>query len=154
MLQRQQLCIQIHKQGHESDSDCNSSGISIADYRSQLPWVAGGGITIEGTNRLTQVEIDYPVTQGPFRFPINSQPLDSSGYTMRELVNIACEAYQQMYTEEDHSSSIKAGQLGNTYNRNQTNGTYGIWGHEITDLSLTELLFEPNGNTLYLEVDS
>ncbi len=39
------------------------SGISIANYRSQLPWVANGGIAIDGTDQLTHVQIEYPARE-------------------------------------------------------------------------------------------
>lgn len=148
MLQKH--LIKIHKQGHESDS-----GISIADYRSKIPWVANGGIAIDGTDFLTHVQIEYPVTNGPFQFPIERQPSNDSGYSLRELVEIACEAYHQMYREEDVSSSVRAQFLHeDSLNRNKTNGNFGIWGHYLTDLSLAELSYEKNGNTLYTDVDS
>jgi len=99
------------------------------------------------------VQVEYPVTNGPFQFPIESKPSHYRGFSLRELVEIVCEAYHQMYREEDVSSSVHA-QFLHSLNRDKTNGKYGIWGHYLTDLSLAELSYEMNGNTLYTGVDS
>ena len=40
------------------------------------------------------------------------------------------------------------------YNRDQTNGTYVIWGHDIGDLALGGLYIDTKLNKIRLGVDS
>lgn len=53
-----------------------------------------------------------------------------------------CKAYYKMYEEEEATATIKTIPLEKRttmYNRNETNGKYGIWGHDIADLVLSEI---------------
>jgi hypothetical protein len=66
-----------------------------------------------------------------------------------ELAWIIAKAYQKIYREEDKTSSIKAGKAKpGMYNRNKTNGTYGIWGHDFKDLYLEHISIYDNGNII------
>lgn len=47
-----------------------------------------------------------------------------------------------MYEEEEATAIIKTvppEKRNKMYNRNETNGKYGIWGHDIADLVLSEI---------------
>lgn len=80
--------------------------------------------------------IDYPLTR-ECRLKINAK----NGFTRAALVQAISKAYYQLFDEEEATATIKtipAAQRTTTYNRNQTNGKYGIWGHDIADLVLVE----------------
>ena len=52
------------------------------------------------------------------------------------------EKYKQVYKEEEESAATKTIPMNSREglsNRNETNGKYGIWGHDLTDLYLTDV---------------
>jgi hypothetical protein len=82
--------------------------------------------------------IEYPLTS-EYRLKINSK----HGFTRRELIMEISKAYHKLYEEEEATATIKTvpvAQRTTLYNRNQTNGKYGIWGHDIADLILAEVM--------------
>lgn len=98
--------------------------------------------------------IDYPLTN-EYKFDIES----TNGFTREELLLEISKHYYKLYEEEEKTASIKTLPMEKRqmYNRNETNGKYGIWGHDIADLVLTEIsVFKNNRGqiTLILTVDS
>ena len=84
------------------------------------------------------VIIDYPLTN-EYRFTVESK----SGFTRAQLLKDISKNYYSIYAEEEQSATIKTIPLNKRttlYNRNQTNGKYGIWGHDIADLVLADIL--------------
>jgi len=106
------------------------------------------------SNKVTVI-IDYPLTN-EYRFTLASD----SGFTRARLVKEISRAYYKIYREEEATASVKTipgSERKTTYNRNRTNGKYGIWGHDIADLVLTYVVVyrSPNGEILLsLVVDS
>ena len=82
------------------------------------------------------VIIDYPLSVN-YKFEIVSL----SGFTRAKLINIISSQYYQLYEEEERTASIKTLSMKQRkiYNRNTTNGKFGIWGHDISDLVLDEI---------------
>lgn len=83
------------------------------------------------------VIIDYPVTN-EYRFELNA----AKGFSRELLIEEISKAYYKMYEEEEATATIKTIPLEKRttmYNRNETNGKYGIWGHDIADLVLSEI---------------
>lgn len=103
---------------------------------------------ILGPNTKWQLEFYYPLTTA-VRFHFVAP---AAGHTRKEVVNAIAKAYKQIYAEEKQTSTIKAATLPQSFNRNLTNGKYGIWGHVLGDLILHTLYM--NGNTLAVVVDS
>lgn len=105
-------------------------------------------------NKVTLI-IDYPLTK-ECRFELAS----SNGFTRAQLVKQISEKYHQIYQEEETSAmtkTIPADKRTTLYNRNQTDGKYGIWGHDLADLALDHILVykSPNGDILLsLDIDS
>lgn len=60
--------------------------------------------------------------------------------SMEELWEKVRSAYEEIYKEEEESSSVTPGLIPNMYNRNRTNGKFGIWGHGINDLVLESVI--------------
>lgn len=88
-------------------------------------------------NKLTVI-IDYPLTN-EYRFELESK----NGFTRELLLKEISKNYYKLYDEEERSATIKTVPVDKRttmYNRNQTNGKYGIWGHDIGDLVLSEIL--------------
>jgi hypothetical protein len=105
-------------------------------------------------NKVTVI-IDYPLTN-EYKFTLTSDV----GFTRARLVKEISRAYYKIYQEEEATASVKTipvKERTTTYNRNQTNGKYGVWGHDIADLVLTYVIVyrSPNGEILLsLVVDS
>ncbi|HEY9000293.1 MAG TPA: hypothetical protein VIM89_02990 [Mucilaginibacter sp.] len=99
--------------------------------------------------------IDYPLTKEA-KFELTS----NNGFTREQLVKQISEKYHQLYQEEESTATIKTvpvKERKTLYNRNQTNGKYGIWGHDLADLALDHILVykSPNGDILLsLDIDS
>jgi len=100
--------------------------------------------------------IDYPL-KNPARFTIEP---GKNGISRKEFVWLVNEKYREIYAEEEKTSHIQIipqKERKQLLNRNQTDGKYGIWGHELSDLALNTLYIykRPNGEVfLTLDMDS
>jgi hypothetical protein len=82
--------------------------------------------------------IDYPLTK-TCRFELTS----ANGFTREQLVKEISKKYHQIYDEEASTANVKTipvDKRTTLYNRNQTDGKYGIWGHDLADLALDHIL--------------
>ena len=79
---------------------------------------------------------------------------DSTGFRRGELALKISLLYQRIYVEEERSSAEPAGLVPGLLNRTRTEGTYGIWGHGLGDLLLTEVVHKPLRDVWELEIDS
>ena len=98
--------------------------------------------------------IDYPL-KAPFAFMLFSD----KGFTRGTLIRLISYQYRLIYEEEENTAKTKTLPPGQRkiINRNTTDGIYGIWGHDIGDLVLTEVDVYRNSQgtlTLILQVDS
>lgn len=87
------------------------------------------------SNRKYTLIIDYPLTK-PFK---NIFSTGKRGMTRRSVVNFIVKCYRKIYDEEDKTSSTRAKYISGMFNRDETNGKYGIWGHCLGDLVLHTL---------------
>jgi len=103
---------------------------------------------------LIKIIIDYPLTNN-YEFTLSSE----NGFTRAKLLSEISKHYYLIYEEEEKSATVKTipvEKRTTLYNRNQTNGKYGIWGHDIADLVLSEISVykDKNGQiilSLYIE---
>jgi len=121
---------------------------SIEKPQQDIPNLIGKDeIVIKQT--LIKVIIDYPLTN-QYEFTLTSQ----SGFTRSILLTEISKQYYKVYEEEEESATIKTIQIDKRttmYNRNQTNGKYGVWGHDIADLVLAEIsLYKGSSGKLIL----
>jgi len=75
------------------------------------------------------------------------------GMTKKELVNLIVKAYKYVYYTENRTSEIKESNIPGMYNRTQTIGKFGIWGHDINDLMLSSAYVDED-NDITLAIDS
>ena len=101
--------------------------------------------------------LDYPL-RDELRFTITaSRP---NGFTRAELAKKISEVYQRVYQEEAATTKVAVippNERKGLQNRNETNGKYGIWGHDLSDLVLhtVEISREPDGKAVAsLGIDS
>ncbi|MBC5837640.1 hypothetical protein [Flavobacterium muglaense] len=97
-----------------------------------------------------KVVIDYPLTN-QYDFVLQS----AKGFTRGQLLIEISKHYYKLYAEEEQTATVKTipiNQRTTMYNRNQTNGKYGVWGHDIADLDLSEITVYKNkkGETVLL----
>jgi len=97
----------------------------------------------DGAAAVVQAKTAILVVDYPLNHPVELK-LAAAGkaFTRAELVKAVCDAYQQIYAEEEAASAVKtvpAGQRGTLQNRNTTEGPYGIWGHDLDDLDLVTI---------------
>ncbi len=79
----------------------------------------------------------------------------AKGFTRGQLLIEISKHYYKLYDEEEQTATVKTipiNQRTTMYNRNQTNGKYGVWGHDIADLDLSEITVYKNkkGETVLL----
>ena len=130
-----------------------------------VPWVSIGGfhgdkfrldnpeeIVIKSSEIVIVVE--YPLTNTAY---INASSKD--GFTRMELAEHIANGYEKIYLAEDQSSAIKViprEEREGLINRNTTDGVYGIWGHDITDLVLSGVIvdFQKGDVVVFLSIES
>jgi hypothetical protein len=90
--------------------------------------------TVIKENNITII-IDYPLSVS-YKFELNSQ----SGFSRDQIVTEISNHYYQLY-EEERTATIKTipQKQRKFFNGNETDGKYGIWGHDIGDLVLDEI---------------
>jgi hypothetical protein len=98
--------------------------------------------------------IDYPLAR-PVFFELTSQTI--SGFTRKQLIQAISKKYHEIYTEEEKTAKTKTIPLKDRkgmYNRNETDGKYGIWGHDLSDLVLTDItVYQTSDGTILLDLD-
>ena len=102
----------------------------VADPEAELAQTPGRGRYVISSRRI-RVQYSYPLT-GRFEFDHDSG--DDRGFTLERLILSICDRYRQIYREED--AQDPGSLIPGTYNRCETQGPYGIWGHVIGNLAI------------------
>lgn len=121
-------------------------------------WIPDERIILTPNKTYTLI-IDYPL-RNTYTQEIKS---GKKGTSLREVLNIAVDAYKKIYKDEKKTSKLKeesiaernkgkSGMKSRLMNRASTDGIYGIWGHDLSDLTITNIIVK--GNKIYLSVDS
>ncbi len=94
--------------------------------------------------------IDYPLNN-PVSFEITTT---TNGFSRKQLIREISKKYHEIYKEEEVSASTKTiprGERKGIINRNETDGKYGIWGHDLSDLDLSSVeVYKKSGGKIYL----
>jgi len=115
-------------------------------------------------NKCMTLVFDYPLEKEfVFDLPFPSE----AGFTRGQLVTAIADKYKQIYKEEEETSTLPVESIsdrcervgytgpGSGYiNRAQTNGKYGIWGHDLGDLALSDVVFCYKKQRYYLFIES
>jgi hypothetical protein len=98
-----------------------------------------------------RVVADYPLG-GTFEFDV--LPGDGrSEFTRAALARAISDLYQRIYKEEEETAGGPTPCIPGMYNRGFSKGKYGIWGHYLEDLLLTDVYTRGDGK-YYLGIDS
>lgn len=119
--------------------------ISIKTPEAEMDNLIGKDEVVVHKDNATLI-IDYPLNN-PVAVQIRA--LNSKGFTRKELIEKISATYKRIYKEEEASAQVKTIPLEERQgliNRNQTNGKYGIWGHDIDDLDLSSVILRTADN--------
>ena len=103
-----------------------------------------------------KIIIDYPLNF-PADFEISTT---GQGFSRKQLILEISERYHEIYKLEESTATTKTIPLDKRkglINRNQTDGKFGVWGHDISDLDLSQIEVHKNSLgqiTLTLGVES
>lgn len=95
--------------------------------------INGDEILVKKT--LINIIFDYPLNK-PHTFEFKNE----KGFSRKDLVLLISKKYHEIYDEEEVTSKVKTipvDKRTGIINRNETDGKYGIWGHDLTDLVLS-----------------
>jgi len=102
--------------------------------------------------------IDYPLEK---EVSIHLDGDCKTGFTRLGLARMIAQAYQDIYNQEAETTTLpiesvaeRSGGQCRLLNRAETNGTYGIWGHDLEDLDLHTVHYDPDQQLIWLGVDS
>jgi hypothetical protein len=101
------------------------------------------------------VAISYPLKK-EFIFKLKS----NGEFTKGKLVQLISELYHRIYEMEERAASAKTippKKRKGVHNRNDTNGDFGIWGHDLSDLVLSGIRIHQKADgeiILSLDVES
>jgi len=134
---------------HPDDPDEPSPYISLADPTDDIKNLRDADEVVINKGSICIV-VDYPL-EDEFEFEVT--PFDGSQHFTRAALAQAVSAlYQEIYNVEDRTSPEIASHIQGMYNRNKTQGQYGIWGHDLGDLVLHSVEFEDG--KYFLGIDS
>lgn len=95
--------------------------------------INGDEILVKKT--LINIIFDYPLNK-PHTFEFKNE----KGFSRKDLVLLISKKYHEIFDEEEVTSKVKTipvDKRTGIINRNETDGKYGIWGHDLTDLVLS-----------------
>lgn len=131
------ISFQVKNKDKEIFEDGFVPWINIEKAKEEIPYLFKKDEIVIKDNSV-KIIIDYPLTN-QYEFTLTS----NNGFTRQRLCAEISAHYFKLYADEEESATIKTIPIDKRttmYNRNQTNGKYGIWGHDIADLSLAEIL--------------
>jgi len=90
--------------------------------------------------------LSYPLKKSAVRLV---HPTNSKEFTRGDLAKIIEETYREVYRLEAVSQAVTDSYLndrGNLYNKPESDGVFGIWGHDMYDLSIAFInVYNVNG---------
>jgi hypothetical protein len=95
--------------------------------------------------------IDYPLHRAA-RFQILPDAPDA-GFSVRGIVRAVAEKYAQVYAEEKASASKPIANIPGMMNRAESDGKYGIWGHNLDDLVLEAVDLRTENGAVLVELE-
>ena len=111
--------------------------ISIENPESEMDRLIDSDEIVIPYSEITII-IDYPLNK-PTSFVLTNS---KNGFTKKELILEISKKYHEIFTVEEATATIKTippDERKKIMNRNETNGNYGIWGHDIGDLDLSSI---------------
>lgn len=108
--------------------------ISVENPQDEISQLINPNEIVIKENKINLI-IDYPLKKSA-----TIELSNPNGFTRRDLILEVSNNYHKIYAEEETTAKIKTIPLEkrtDLINRNETNGKYGIWGHDLADLDLS-----------------
>lgn len=111
-----------------------------------VPWInlVGREVELERLIDPDSIALNYQKARIVFDYPLNNPTTreittSDEGFTRRQLVEAIGRFYEEIYEEEEASATTKTLPKSDRriMNRNQTDGIYGIWGHDLDDIAIS-----------------
>ncbi|WP_310555646.1 hypothetical protein [Flavobacterium sp.] len=132
-----EIGVKAEKEQLKDFSDGIIPWISIENPENEIDkLIDADKIVIENTE--ITLNIDYPLNK-PAKLVLKSS---AKGFTKKQLVLEISKKYNEIYNEEEKTAKTKTIPIDKReglINRNETDGKYGIWGHDIGDLDLSSI---------------
>jgi len=144
----------IVKNKEYKNGKCNHHG-KFETYIVNVANFNAGDEKIIGKNEIVirddwyQITFDYPLNN-----PLTKRFESKNGFTLVDVINNIIDTYKQIYFEEEQTTKISEVKQKFCLNRGTTNGKYGIRGHDITDLVIERLGYEPIIHQLHMFIGS
>lgn len=97
----------------------------------------------------------------PLRNSYSKKYKSDKGFTIGDIIKCTIEMYKFVYSEEEKTTTTKVTSMDDRIqnglgllNRNETNGKFGIWGHDIEDLIIEGIEYDKDEKTVYLSMGS
>ncbi|GEO11120.1 hypothetical protein [Segetibacter aerophilus] len=114
-----------------------------------IPWVSLEHPEKQLPNLINPEQVALPyqhvflIIGYPLNHPDTSQLTGAvAGFTNKMLIQKISERYRQIYQEEEAGAKVKTIPIEKRtglINRNQTDGKYEVWGHDLGDLDLSSV---------------
>ena len=104
------------------------------------------------SKKTIRLKVTYPLAC-PYITPADA-PDGHSGFTRAALVKIISSLYHWIYDEEERTSTIAASTVPGMFNRTNTAGRFGIWGHDLGDLALEAVWYNSKTDVYELGISS
>ena len=78
----------------------------------------------------------------------------TSNRNLLVMVLQICNKYRQIYKEEKETMSGNEKLVKNSYNRDNSNGKWGIWGHMLGDLTIHSITLDDVNKKIEFRVNS
>lgn len=111
--------------------------INIQDYQKEIAQLNNADEIVIPENEVTLI-IDYPLNN-PVSFILKTT---EKGFSRKILIAEINKKYLDLYEVEENTAKTKTipkEERDRLINRNQTDGKYGIWGHDLGDLDLSSV---------------
>jgi hypothetical protein len=95
-------------------------------------------------------------------YPLNTaaariiRPANGKAFTRGELVRLIEETYQEVYRLETNSQSTPTPPVlerGSFINRPESDGIFGIWGHDLGDLGVSDIVVYRIDGRVWLDLE-
>lgn len=130
---------------YDYGGDNENPYIYLASYEESIACQKNKNEIVLKSNKAIVVAT-YPLN-GEFLFEISTK--NKNGFTRKAIAKEIGKIYEYIYETEDKSSNEKVvpfDDRGTLMNRNETDGIFGIWGHDLGDLCL-------GGIYVYMDTD-
>nr|WP_147664666.1 leucine-rich repeat domain-containing protein [Candidatus Prometheoarchaeum syntrophicum]QEE17782.1 Leucine Rich repeats (2 copies) [Candidatus Prometheoarchaeum syntrophicum] len=98
--------------------------------------------------QVIKIEFSYPLKHSTVR-----EYIKVGGFSRVFLAQCIFEGYASIYNEEEAAVG-NPGHYKNLYNRRTSNGPYGIWGHDMGDISIIYAGYSPTEQLCWLRTES